>query len=197
MTNFTVYTPENAPEKSRSLLGWWKEKLGFVPNVFGVMSESPALLKGYAELRAAYESGHFSPVEREIIHMTISSLNSCGYCVAAHSVISEKANVPKDIILALREERPLKDARLEALRQFTIAVMKRMGRVEERDLAAFYKAGFTKAHVLEVVLGVSYATLGNYVNHIAGTVLDKAFEPQRIDYSKRPAGSLGGKSNAA
>lgn len=193
MTNFNVHTPSTAPEKSKGILKFWQEKLGFSPNVFGVMAESPALLKGYSDLWSAYDSGIFSPVERIIINMTIDGLNGCEYCVAAHTTLGEKAGAPKDVLTALREERPLKDVKLEALRHFVISVMKKMGRADERDLNAFYKAGYTKAHVLEVVLGISVVTIGNYVNHIASPELDKAFEPHRIDLGKRHSG----KSHAA
>ena len=185
MTNFDVYTPATAPEKSRSILKFWQERLGFSPNVIGVMAESPALLKGYSDLYSAFEAGIFSPVEREVIHMTISSMNNSSYCLAARTTWAEKAGIPRDVLNALREEKPLKDSRLEALRLFVISVMKKMGRADERDLSSFYKAGFTKAHVLEVILGLSVNTIGNYVNHIASPDLDKAFEPHRVEERKR------------
>jgi uncharacterized peroxidase-related enzyme len=194
MTNFNVYTPATAPEKSKNILKNWQEKLGFAPNVFGVMAESPALLKGYTDLWSAYEGGIFSPPERVIINMVISSMNDCSYCVAAHSTLSEKAGVSKDMLEALRSERPLKDARMEALRIFVMSVMKKMGRADERDLSAFYKVGYTKAHVLEVILGLSLNTMGNYVNHIASPELDKAFEPHRVVESGKKSG---GKAHVA
>ncbi len=185
MTNFNAYAPDNAPAQSRELLGHWQEKMGFVPNAVGIMAESPALLKGYAELRDAYANGLFSPTERAIIHMTVSSLNGSEYCIAMKSAWCEKSGVSKDIVNALRDERPLKEPKLEALRLFVMAVMKKMGRTDARDLDAFYKAGYSKAHVMEVILGVSLGTIGNLVNHIAQPELDKAFQPHRIDLGKR------------
>lgn len=194
MTTFNVYTSVNAPEKSKSILKFWQEKLGFSPNVVGVMAESPALLKGYSDLYSVFESGIFSPVEREVIHMAISHMNNSPYCIASHLTWAEKVGVPREVLSALRDEKPLKDPRLEALRSFVISLMKKMGRADERDLNAFYKAGFTKAHVLEVILGLSLNIIGNYVNHIASPVLDKAFEPNRIESGKRKSGD---KSHAA
>lgn len=188
MTNFNVYTPSSAPEKSRGILKFWQERLGFSPNVVGVMAESPALLKGYSDLYSAFDGGLFSPVEREIISITVSHMNGSPYCIAAHCAWAEKAGVPRDVLNALREEKPLKEPRLEALRLFVISVMKKMGRADERDLAAFYKAGYTKAHVLEVILGLSLSLIGNYVNHIAVPELDKAFEPHRVESVKRKSG---------
>jgi alkylhydroperoxidase family enzyme len=193
MTNFNVYTPSTAPEKSKSILRQWQEKLGFAPNVLGVMAESPALVKGYSDLWAAFESGLYSPVERVVINMVICSMNGSSYCVASQSLWAEKGGIPKDVLTALREEKPLKDARLEALRVFVIAMMKKMGRTDERDLSAFYKVGYTKAHVLEVILGLSLNTIGNYVNHVASPELDKAFVPHRVESGKKS----GGKSSHA
>jgi uncharacterized peroxidase-related enzyme len=193
MTNFNVHTPASAPEKSKGILKMWQEKLGFLPNVFGVMAESPALAKGYSELWGAYEAGSFSPVERCIINMTIDRLNGCDYCASAHTTIGEKAGASKEVLSALRDGKPLKDAKQEALHIFVSAVMKKLGRADEKDLSAFYKAGYTKAHVLEVVLGISLVTLGNYVNHIASPELDKAFAPNRVEFGHKH----GGKSSHA
>lgn len=186
MTNFTVYTPVSAPEKSRGILKTWQERLGFLPNLFGAMSESPVLMKGYTDLWTAYEGGIFSPIERAVINLTIDSLNVSPYSIAMHSTLAEKAGIPADVILALREEKPLKDVRLEGLRLFVGSFMKKMGRVDERDLAPFYGLGFTKAHVMEVILAHSLISIGNYASHVSAPVLDKVFEPNRIDLSKKP-----------
>jgi hypothetical protein len=71
--------------------------------------------------------------------------------------------------------------------------MKKMGRADERDLDAFYKAGYSKAQVLEVILLLSLDTITNYVNHIAAPALDKPFEVNRVE-DRKP---LGKASNAA
>jgi alkylhydroperoxidase family enzyme len=188
MTTFNVYTPATAPEASKGILKSWQEKLnGFLPNLFGVMAESPALLRGYSELRGAFEGGSFTPAERFVIDMTISGLNASPYSLSQHLSQAEKAGVPRDVVEALRAGKPLQDARLEALRGFVTLVMKKMGRADERDLGIFYKAGFSKAHVLEVILGVSVNTIGNYIDHIGTPVLDKTLEPFRVEIGTRPA----------
>ena len=178
---FKIYTPENAPEKSRAILKDLNGKLGFVPNVVGVLAESPAALKGWVDLKADFEGGTLSNIERKIVHMTTSYLNDCSYCMAAGTTIGEKEGIAKDILNDLREDRKLKDAKLEQLRQFTKAVMRRLGRPEQTDIDAFLKAGYTNAHVLEVVLGVTLGIMGNYVNHIAQAPLDKAFEANKFE----------------
>jgi uncharacterized peroxidase-related enzyme len=187
MTTFKIYTAGNAPEKSRPILKDVQDKLGFVPNIVGAMAESPATLRAWTDVKGIIETGQLSPIERKIVGMTTSYLNNCGYCIAAGTTIAEKEGLPKDVIEALRADRALKDAKLEQLRLFTKAVLKRLGRPEKADIDAFRKAGYTNAHVLEVVLGVTHSILGNYINHIAEAPLDKAFEANRFETGKRTA----------
>jgi uncharacterized peroxidase-related enzyme len=184
MTTFKIHTPDSAPEKSREILKAVNGKLGFVPNVVGELAESPAALKGWTELKAASESGQFSPIERRIVHLTASYLNNCSYCMAAGTTIGEKENVPRDVLESLRADKPLKDQKLEQLRQFTKSMLRKMGRADKQDIESFLKAGYTHAHILEVILGVSLAIMGNYVNHIASTPLDKAFEANKVEPRK-------------
>ena len=100
-----------------------------------------------------------------MVILAINEYNECHYCVAAHSVITDMHGVPADAVAAIRDGNPIKDARLEALR----------GWVEEKDIEQFMAAGFTRAQVLEVILGVAMKTISNYSNHIAETPLDEAF----------------------
>ncbi len=181
MTTFKIHTPETAPEKSRPILKDLNGKLGLVPNVLGALAESPAALKGWIDMKAAFDAGTLSATERKIVHLSVSYLNDCGYCMAVGTTLGEKEGVAKDIIADLREDRKLKDAKLEQLRQFTKAVMKRLGRPDQTDIDAFLKAGYTNAQVLEVILGVSLGIMGNYVNHIVQVPLDKAFEANKFE----------------
>ena len=101
--------------------------------------------------------------------------NGCDYCVAAHTTIGQGAHVDQAVLDRLRADQPLPDARLEALRRFTKAVVRERGWAGEADQAAFLEAGYTESQALEVVLGVTMKTLSNYTNHLAATPLDAAF----------------------
>ena len=80
------------------------------------------------------------------------------------------------IIDALRNETPLPNARLEALRDFTLSIVRDRGQVEDAKVQAFLDAGFTKRNILEVILGYSQKIMSNYTNHLADTPLDSVFE---------------------
>jgi hypothetical protein len=66
--------------------------------------------------------------------MINNRLNGCKYCMAAQTTLSQMAGVTGDIIGALRKNTPIADAKLEALRQFAIAI-KQKSRLAEPEAA--------------------------------------------------------------
>ena len=53
--------------------------------------------------------------------------------------------------------------------------MRKRGEVSEEDLQRFFSAGYTKRHVLDVILVLSQKVISNYVNHMAQTPVDEVF----------------------
>jgi alkylhydroperoxidase family enzyme len=84
--------------------------------------------------------------------------------------------VSDDISDALRNGTPLSNARLEALRTFTLSVVRKRGNVDDSAVQAFLDAGFTQRHILEVILGISQKVMSNYTNHLADTPVDAPFK---------------------
>jgi uncharacterized peroxidase-related enzyme len=175
MSQFVVHKKQSAPERSVKLLEQAESAFGFVPNILGVFAESPAVLKAYLQLGQIFDDSSFSPVERQVAILAVSRFNGCHYCMAAHSVIAGMQKVPEQAIEAIRQDQPIEDRRLEALRKFTTTVVDKRGWITEQDIGEFEEAGFNRAQVLEVVLAISFKTLSNYVNHFAQTPLDDAF----------------------
>lgn len=176
MTDFTIHTAETAPDASKPLVSAATSAYSFLPNLLAGMAEAPALLEGYMTLAGIFDKADLSETERQIILMTNNRLNGCTYCMAAHTTISQGAKVATDVIDALRNDTAISDPKLEALRQFSIAVNESRGWVEQRDLDAFLAAGYTNQTVLEVILGTSLKVMSNYTNHIANTPVDAAFQ---------------------
>lgn len=175
MTEFTAHTPDTAPQASRRLLQSVEKQLGFIPNLYAAMAESSATLEAYQNLTTLFDKTAFTVTERQLVLLSISRYRNCTYCLAAHGTVANMQKIPTEIIQAVYYNQHLADAKLEALRTFTRAVLKADGWIEQKDLRMFYLAGYQKQHVLEVVLGISFKTLSNYVNHINGTPIDTVF----------------------
>ncbi|MCI0405370.1 MAG: carboxymuconolactone decarboxylase family protein [candidate division Zixibacteria bacterium] len=189
MISFKVHTPETAPEGSKNTLNQTKKALGFIPNLFGTFAEAPAALNGYAALSEQFDKTSLSPAERQVVLLATSFENECHYCMAVHSTLAKMVSVPADTIRALREGRPIQDARLEGLRQFVRKLVQKRGWVSGEDVQAFLNAGYRQPQILEVLVGVTLKTLSNYTNHIAQTPLDPAFEPAKWNHPA-PAHSM-------
>lgn len=176
---FPSYTQTDAPAEARPHLDAIAKKYGGVPNLFAKFAGSPALLEAYGAVGEIYaRASGFDATERQVVLITASVENGCTYCVAAHSTISGMEDVPNEVVEALRDATPLPTARLEALRTFTLAVVRERGWVADASVQAFLDAGFEQRHVLDVVLGVGFKTLSNYANHLTSPELDAGFQAQ-------------------
>jgi len=175
---FQVHTEETAPEGSRATLEITAKKYGFLPNLFGVLAESPTAVQAYAAINKALEQSALSPVEQQVVALTVSTTNDCAYCVGAHSTVAQMVRMPEEILTAVRDQRQLPDGKLNALRTLVLSIMGHRGWVPEEDLEHFVAAGYTKRHVLDVITLLALKTLSNYVNHIAQTPLDPQFTAQ-------------------
>ncbi|MEM6512822.1 MAG: carboxymuconolactone decarboxylase family protein [Pseudomonadota bacterium] len=175
MSNFVIYDKDNAPEGSAELLADVTRAYGFTPNLLGKMAESPATLQGYLSLGKILESSTLTSTEQQVVLLAVSRFNECHYCLAAHTTIADLQKVSRDVVDAIRNDQPIADERLEALRRFATTVTEKRGWTSDEDLTAFYAAGFNRANVLEVVLATSLKTISNYVNHIVDTPVDAAF----------------------
>lgn len=176
MMTFKIHDESTASAPADELLKMAKGKYGFVPNLLGTMAEAPALLKAYMTLAGIFEETSFNPTERQVVLLAASLGNDCSYCVAAHCTIAGMQGVPEDVVQDMRENTPIEDKKLEALRRLTHNITETRGGPSEDAVKRFFEAGYTQTQLLEVILGVGFKTLSNYTNHIAKTLLDEAFK---------------------
>ncbi|MBB3204366.1 putative peroxidase-related enzyme [Rhodopirellula rubra] len=187
MADFTLHTTKTAPNESKEMLEQSQKAYGFVPNLHAAMAESPALLEAYKTIAGVFGKTDLSETERQVIAMTNNRLNGCQYCMAAHTSIMQSAKVPEDVITSLRNNSPIADSKLEALRTFAEAVNVKRGWVDDSDINALLAAGYTKQTVFDVIVGTAYKVLSNYTNHIAQTPLDPAFADNEWSEETQPA----------
>ncbi|WP_028283073.1 carboxymuconolactone decarboxylase family protein [Olleya marilimosa] len=176
MTTLKIHNIETAPEGSKTLLENSQKAYGMIPGLHGVLAASPELLKAYQELHQLFTETSFNNDELTVVWQTINVEHGCHYCVPAHTGIAKMMKVDDAIINALRNQTPLADAKLEALRTLTLSITRNRGNVSQADLEAFYTAGYGEQQVLEIILGLSQKVISNYTNHIANTPVDEAFQ---------------------
>ncbi|MBL1277070.1 MAG: carboxymuconolactone decarboxylase family protein [Ectothiorhodospiraceae bacterium] len=96
---------EKANNEVKPLLQEAKNRIGYIPNIYGMVANSANLLKTYTAGDVDFRKNSlFDNKEKEIIYLTISKENACEYCVAVHSTLSDTmSNVPPAVTNAIRE----------------------------------------------------------------------------------------------
>ena len=117
--------------------------------------------------------------EREVVQITAAVVNGCSFCVAGHTKIALKLlKLEETLVKQIRSTARLEqDAKLDALARFTLTVILQKAKLTQAQQQAFYNAGYTKENAIDVVLGVSLATLCNYVNNLADTPINPELQP--------------------
>lgn len=174
---FVKHTPESAPAPAGAFLSGAQKQFGFIPEPMTRMAAAPALIDAFMKANQVFESSTaFTPVEREVIVMTIGLANNCHYCMAMHSAVMTRMEMPQPLIKALRAGKKLDDAKLEALAEFTRKVLEGRGQVADAATRSFLAAGYTTRHALETVLAVGVYAMTTYANRLTKAALDPAFQ---------------------
>ncbi|ACL31946.1 carboxymuconolactone decarboxylase family protein [Glaesserella parasuis] len=178
MSKFQIHTIDTAPEAAKEALQAVKNNNGFIPNLIGVLANAPTALETYRTVGAINQRTSLTPTEREVVQITAAVANGCGFCVAGHTAISIKQiKMPDELLQALRKATPIQDNKLDTLARFTLAVINTKGKVGETLLNEFFAVGYTQQNALDVVLGVSLASLCNYANNLADTPINPELQP--------------------
>jgi len=183
MNTFTIHNTESAPEKSKPILQDSLKTNGMIANLHGIMAEAPELLIAYQELGKLFTNTSFDKEELTVVWQTINVEHNCTYCVPAHTGIANMMKVDPALTEALRNQKPMPTPKLQALQDMTLNVVRKRGDVSDDDISAFFAAGYAQRQLLEIVLGVSQKVISNYVNHIADTPIDRAF--QKFSWQKK------------
>lgn len=171
MTRIAPLDPQTTSGQAKHLFDGVQGKLGAVPNLIRVLGNAPAALKGYLSFSAALADGGFSPKVREQLALTVAETNQCAYCLSAHSFLGGKLGLTQQELADARKATAV-DQRTEAILKLAQGIVVRRGVLESTELKQARQAGLTDGEIVETVAHVALNIFSNYINHIAGTVID-------------------------
>lgn len=174
--NFTLHNIESAPEDSKPLLEKSLKGFGMIPNLHAVLAQSPATLEAYQELGRLFQQSSFDKEELTVVWQTINVESECHYCVPAHTAIAHSMKIDIAIIDALNNSTELPTKKLQILRDTTLALMQKRGRLTDNQISSFTDAGYSEKNILEIILGMSQKLISNYTNHLSNTPVDEPFQ---------------------
>lgn len=178
MPRLPLQTLETAPEASRPLVERAIANNGYLPHLIGVLANAPVALETYLTVSGINARASLSLAEREVVQITAARIHGCDFCIAGHTAIAlKKAGLARPLVHLLQQGQPTGDARLDAVATFAQAVIATRGAVPDAALRAFVDAGYSDAQALEVVLGISLATLCNFANSLAQSPINPELLP--------------------
>lgn len=188
MSRLPLRTIEDAPDAARPALETAQKNNGYLPNLLRVLANAPVALETYLTVSSINGRASLTLPEREAVQLAAATTHGCGFCVAGHSAVAEKkAGLSASVIESLRGRETVEDRRLDAVARFTEEVIASRGAVSDEALATFKAADFDDAAALEVVLGVSLATLCNFANNLGRPPLNQELELYRWEPPKAAA----------
>jgi uncharacterized peroxidase-related enzyme len=171
MSRIAIPTRDAAPAASQPILDAVQKQLGVVPNLFRLVSISPAALTGMTSLSGAL--GRALDVKtRERIALAVAQVNGCDYCLSAHTYLGLNLAKITGEEIALNRQGDSADPKAAAAVRFAAKVAQARGHVTDDDLAAVRVAGYADAQIVEIVGLVVENFFTNFVNNVAQTDID-------------------------
>ena len=159
------------PEATKKYFDICQEKLGMVPNVLKAyafnINKLEAFTSIYNELMLS-ESG-LSKLEREMIAVTVSSINKCFYCLVAHgAAVRELSKNPilGEMLVMNYKMAPL-DNRKRAMLEFTEKITANSSDINENDRQSLRAVGFNDRDIWDIA---NVAGFFNMTNRVASAV---------------------------
>lgn len=161
-----------APATAQPLLQAVHKQLGVVPNLFRLVSNSPAALEGYLGLSGALNKGSLPAATHARIALAIAEINGCDYCLSAHTYLGKNVSKLDDAEMSANRSGGSNDPKADAAIRLAVKVARERGHVSDDDVRAVKNAGYDDAQIVEIVLHVALNTWTNYMNTVARTEID-------------------------
>jgi uncharacterized peroxidase-related enzyme len=171
MTRIAIPTRNEASADSEPMLDALNKQLGFTPNLFSIMSLSSNASIGWAGLQEALAKT-LDAKTRDGIALTVSQVNSCHYCLSAHTFSATNVSKLSPEEISLNRHGASSDSKKDAAVRFAKKVIEARGKVTEADLAAVRQAGFTDANIVEIIALSAQFVLTNFINNVFDTPID-------------------------
>lgn len=156
------------PEDTQAYFDLCTEKLGMIPNVLQAYAFDIDKLNAFAALYndIMLAASGLSKLEREMIAVTVSSINKCYYCLTAHGAAVRQLSgdpILGEMLVMNWRAAPL-NARQKAMLQFTETLTLASASIEEHHRDALRQVGFTERDIWDIA---ATASLYNMTNRMA------------------------------
>jgi|TARA_R110002124_G_scaffold52045_2_gene150139 uncharacterized peroxidase-related enzyme len=156
------------PDATQKYFDVCAEKLGMIPNVLQAYAFDIDKLNAFAGLYndVMLAASGLSKLEREMIAVTVSSINKCYYCLTAHGAAVRQLSGDPILgeMLVMNWRAAALDARQKAMLQFAETMTIASASIEEHHRDALRQVGFSERDIWDIA---ATASLYNMTNRMA------------------------------
>ncbi|MBY6263695.1 carboxymuconolactone decarboxylase [Azospirillum sp. 412522] len=163
MAYVNLVDPASSSAAVKPTLDRIKGAFGVVPNMFKAVANSPAALASMWGAFGALSQGKLGAKLGEQIAVAIADRNNCGYCLAAHTLLGQKAGVSGAEMAEAQRGRS-SDPRTAAALAFAVKLVENRAAIDAADVEALRAVGYDDEAIVEILAHVALNLYTNYVN---------------------------------
>jgi uncharacterized peroxidase-related enzyme len=168
--HFEVPTRNKVSESNQAIFDHMQKSFGMVPNLYATFALNETALSDYLALQNRKST--LSAKEREIINLVVSQVNDCKYCVPAHTAVAKMHGFTDEQVLQIRRAQIPFNNKYDALAKFVKETAINRGRPSENAADALSDAGYTKAHVIDIMMVIGDKIISNYLHNFTQIPVD-------------------------
>ena len=176
MATFNVPTREEVSESNQAIFDNLQKGLGFVPNLYATFAYSDTALADYLAFQNRKSS--LSAKEREVINLVVSQINTCAYCLAAHTALGKMNGFSDEQILEIRSGQASFDVKLNALAQFVKDITVNRSNANKETVDNFLAAGYTKENLVDTIIVIGDKIVSNFLHGATQIPVDFPVAPE-------------------
>jgi uncharacterized peroxidase-related enzyme len=154
MSHVNLVNINDTTPNRQAVLEQIKGAFGVVPNMFKAVANSSAALNSMWGSFGALGGGVIGAKLGEQIAVAVANRNHCEYCLAAHTVLGQKAGASAEEMSAAQAGQSSDPKTAVALR-FALKLVEHRGQVTEADVNELRIAGFDDQHIVEILAHVA------------------------------------------
>ncbi|WP_182341843.1 MULTISPECIES: carboxymuconolactone decarboxylase family protein [Comamonas] len=154
---------DNTPAASQAVMAQIHSAFGATPNMFKAVANSPAALHSMWAAFGALGKGSIGAKLGEQLAVAIANYNRCEYCLAAHTVLGQKAGASLADMSAAQVGHS-GDAKTAVALAFALKVVAQRAQISDADIASLHQVGFGDEQVVEIIAHVALNLFTNYIN---------------------------------
>lgn len=170
MSTFNVPQREEVSQKNQAIFDNLEKAVGFVPNLYATYAYSENALENYLSLSNAKTS--LTAKQKEVVNLAVSEVNSCIYCLSAHTAIGKMNGFTEGQIIELRAGSASFDPKLDALARLARNLTQHRGAADEAVLENFFAQGWTRENLVDTIVLVGDKTISNYLHKTTQVPVD-------------------------